>query len=156
MLNLIICSCVNHTVWLSMRRLTRRLAWMWTRRAAKRCRWCLVRIENELCQSDLELTDQTNVGQLQVTSSAQKIPGFGDNSRDSIWQSDLYKTSFSKALYVLKLMPYCLKLSNYSKKLSLEFDPRKDSTTAFLSQNYHWVCFMLILKNLLFVALLCL
>ena len=57
---------------------------MWTRRAARRCRWCLVRIENELCQSDLELTDQTNVGQLQVTSSAQKIPGFGDNSRDSI------------------------------------------------------------------------
>ena len=44
----------------------------------------VVRIENELCQSDLELTDQTNVGQLQVTSSAQKIPGFGDNSRDSI------------------------------------------------------------------------
>ena len=50
----------------------------------------VVRIENELCQSDLELTDQTNVGQLQVTSSAQKIPGFGDNSRDSIWQSDSF------------------------------------------------------------------
>ena len=65
------------------------------------------------------------------------------------------KPRFSKALYVLKLMPYCLKLSNYSKKLSLEFDPRKDSTTAFLSQNYHWVCFMLIFKNLLFVELLC-
>ena len=55
---------------------------MWIMRAARR--WYLVRIENELCQSDLELTDQTNVGQLQVTSSAQKIPGFGDNSRDSI------------------------------------------------------------------------